>query len=63
MRKRLGPARRGKNVDDTELCRLWMMGLQDKEIAARMGHHRSVIRRRAEQLGMPPLRQIRSSAL
>lgn len=54
--------RRRRKVDDAELRRLWMMGLPDKEIAARLGHHRSVVRRRAATLGMPPLQIVRVRA-
>lgn len=60
MRKRDGPAKRGKNVDDAELTRLWMAGVSEKEMAARLGHHRSVIRRRAAAIGMPPLQIVRA---
>lgn len=45
-----------KRVNDDELRRLWPTRLSDKEIASRLGHHRSVIRRRAENLGLKPRR-------
>lgn len=48
-----------KRVDDAELRRLWMIGLPEKEIAARLGHHRSVVRRRAATMHLPTLQQVR----
>jgi pyrroloquinoline quinone (PQQ) biosynthesis protein C len=45
-----------RRVNDDELRRLWPTRLPDKEIAARLGHHRSVVRRRAKQLGLKPRR-------
>ena len=47
-----------RKVDDDELRRLWPTRLSDKELAARLGHHRSVIRRRADTLGLQPRRLI-----
>lgn len=47
-------ARICRRVDDEELKRLWPTRLPDKELAARLGHHRGVVRRRARQLGLRP---------
>ncbi len=47
-----------RRVDDAELERLWPTRLPDKELAARLGHHRSVVRRRAAALGLSPRRLI-----
>lgn len=47
-----------RRVNDEELRRLWPTKLSDKAIAQRLGHHRSVIRRRAETLGLRPRREI-----
>ena len=47
-----------RRIDDDALKRLWSTRLPDKELAARLGHHRSVIRRRAAKLGLKPRRVI-----
>ena len=49
-------APRCRRVNDEELRRLWPTRLSDKEIAARLGHHRSVVRRRAQTIGLKPRR-------
>jgi hypothetical protein len=43
-------------VDDETLKKFWPTAMTDKEMAARLGHHRSVLRRAAERLGLPPRR-------
>ena len=47
-----------RRVNDKELRHLWSTRLSDKEIAARLGHHLGVIRRRAGVLGLKPRRII-----
>lgn len=47
---------RGK-IDDTKLKRLWGSRMSDCDLAKAMGHHRSVLRRRAIKLGMPSSRR------
>lgn len=42
-----------KSIDDEALRKLWFSALPDKIIAARLGHHRGVLRRRAVKLGLP----------
>lgn len=48
---------KGKRVNDDLLRKLWPSHLSDKELAEAMGHHRSVIRRRAEAIGLPSSRR------
>jgi hypothetical protein len=48
-------------VNDDLLRLLWPTRLSDKELAARLGHHRSVVRRRAVRLGLKPRREVWSS--
>ena len=45
-------------VNDDELRRLWPTRLPDKELAARLGHDRGVIRRRAKTIGLKPRRVV-----
>lgn len=47
-----------RRINDTELKRLWPTRISDKELAARMGHHRGSLRRRAEKLGLPKSRRL-----
>lgn len=47
---------RGK-IDDAKLKRLWGSRLSDIDLAKAMGHHRSVLRRRAMKLGLPSSRR------
>jgi hypothetical protein len=46
-----------KRVNDDLLRKLWATKLSDKELAERMGHHRSVVRRRAAEIGLPTSRR------
>lgn len=48
-----------KRIDDEALRKLWFTPLPDKIIAARLGHHRGVLRRRAIKLGLPSQRRAR----
>lgn len=45
-------------VDDTKLIALWSSRLPDKVLAAKMGHGRAVLHRRARALGLPYRRSI-----
>jgi hypothetical protein len=54
LRKDGTPVRR---VDDEALRRLWPTRLPDKELAARLGHDRGTLRRRAAALGLPTSRR------
>lgn len=47
------PRRSKRRIDDEQLIRLWPTRLSDDELAARLGHGRGAIRRRAEALGLP----------
>lgn len=47
-----------KRVNDERLRKLWATRLSGKELAARLGHHRGVIYRRAAKLGLPKRREI-----
>lgn len=47
-----------RRIDDAVLRKLWFSRLPDKVVAARMGHHRGVLRRKAIKLGFPPRRVI-----
>lgn len=57
VKRTLAPPR-VRRVNDDELRRLWPSRLSDKEIAARLGHHRSVVRRRAARIGLRPRRLV-----
>lgn len=50
--------RRFEKVDCELLIKLWPTRLPDKELAARLNRHRSVIRRQAELLGLKPRRVV-----
>jgi hypothetical protein len=50
--------RKPKKIDDAELQRLWKSHMPERLIAEKMGHHRSVLRRRAIKLGLPARREI-----
>ncbi len=41
-----------RKINDDLLRELWSTALSDKEVAARLGHHRSIIWRRAETIGL-----------
>jgi hypothetical protein len=44
--------------DDAKLTKLWFSRIGDDELAFRMGRHRSVVRRRAEKIGLPSSRRV-----
>lgn len=48
---------RRKPIDDAKLRRLWPSRLTEAEIAKQLGHHRSVLRRRAVKIGLPSSRR------
>jgi hypothetical protein len=44
-------------ADDDRLRRLWASLLSDQELAAAVERHRSVVRRRAAEIGLPTSRR------
>lgn len=44
-------------IDDAKLKRLWGSRMSDNALAKTMGHHRSVLRRRAIKIGLPSSRR------
>ena len=52
-----------QRVNDTLLRKLWPTAMTDKEMAARMGHHRGVLHRRAAAIQLPPRRIARLVAI
>ncbi len=53
----------GKRVDDKLLRKFWASAMTDKELSDRLGHHRGVVRRRAETIGLKPRRVARVEKL
>lgn len=50
--------RRKSPIDTVLLAKLWPTRISDDALAERMGKHRGVIRRKAQEMGLPPRRSI-----